>query len=254
MDIDAGALALSCATAAAAGLVGCFAVMRRMALAADAVSHVALPGIGIAMALRVHPLFGACAMLLFGTLLIWTLERRTGIATDAIVGVVFSAALAVGSLMSTGEDLVEALLGDPGTLGATEIVFGIAAAAGVAAFVLHNRSRLVLALVSPEIAHTSGIDVARLDLSYLLMFALTIALGLRYVGVLLMGSMIIIPAATAKRMANGLSGMLAAAVGVAVASTIVGTAASALLHRPPGPLIICVAAAFFLLSLLRRRV
>jgi ABC-type Mn2+/Zn2+ transport system permease subunit len=61
---------LSIAMAVAAGLVGCFAVMRRMALAADALSHVALPGIGIALALHVSPLFGAAAMLFFGGLLV----------------------------------------------------------------------------------------------------------------------------------------------------------------------------------------
>src|SRR6266540_4211356 len=58
MALETGALALSIATATAAGLMGCFAVMRRMALAADALSHVALPGIGVALALRIHPLGG----------------------------------------------------------------------------------------------------------------------------------------------------------------------------------------------------
>lgn len=64
------ALLLSVAMAVAAGLVGCFAVMRRMALAADALSHVALPGIGIALALHINPLVGAVAMLFFGSLLV----------------------------------------------------------------------------------------------------------------------------------------------------------------------------------------
>src|ERR1044071_1156616 len=63
MTIDT--LVAPAAMAVAAGLVGCFAVMRRMALAADALSHVALPGIGVALALHIHPLFGATAMLFF---------------------------------------------------------------------------------------------------------------------------------------------------------------------------------------------
>jgi ABC-type Mn2+/Zn2+ transport system permease subunit len=57
---------LSVAMAVAAALVGCFAIMRRMALAGDALSHVALPGIGVAIALHIHPIFGAVAMLFFG--------------------------------------------------------------------------------------------------------------------------------------------------------------------------------------------
>ncbi len=73
---------LPVAMAVAAGLVGCFAVMRRMVLAADALSHVALPGIGIALALHLHPVSGAAAMLFFGTLLIWAVEERSRIATE----------------------------------------------------------------------------------------------------------------------------------------------------------------------------
>jgi ABC-type Mn2+/Zn2+ transport system permease subunit len=254
MTPEAMAVALSIAVAVAAGLTGCFAVMRRMSLAADALSHVALPGIGIALALGIHPVFGAAAMLFFGTLLIWTLERKTRIATETIIGVVFSAALAAGSLMSSGEDLVDALLGGAGALGLGEMVFGLVATVGVVVFVLAKKESLILALVSPEIARTSGINVDRLDLLYLETFALTVALGLRYVGVLLMGSLIIIPAATAKRLTTTLSGMLAASVVVAVLATAVGTALASLLHRPTGPLIICVASLCFLLSLLRRPV
>src|SRR5512141_3495729 len=98
MTLAPEALALSVAMAAAAGLVGCFAVMRRMTLASDAISHVALPGIGIALALHFHPVLGGLAALLLGTVLVWAVEHKTGIPTETVIGVVFSAALAVGSL------------------------------------------------------------------------------------------------------------------------------------------------------------
>ncbi len=251
MTSEAMTFAVSVAMAVAAGLTGCFAVMRRMALAADALSHVALPGIGIALALGIHPVLGAVAMLFFGTLLIWELERKTRIATETIIGVVFSGALAAGALMSSGEDLIDALFGGAGKLGAGEMIFGLVAAVAVVVFMLAKKESLILALVSPEIARTSGINVDRLDLLYLETFALTVALGLRYLGVLLMGSLIIIPAATARRLTTTLVGMLATSVAVAVLSTIVGTKAASLLHRPTGPLIICTASLCFLLSLLR---
>src|SRR5438477_13172493 len=96
------ALTLSTAMALAAGLIGCFAVMRRMALAGDALSHVALPGVGIALALHIHPLFGAVAMLFFGALLVWAAEDRARVGTETLIGVVFSAALAIGSMITSG--------------------------------------------------------------------------------------------------------------------------------------------------------
>ncbi|HTN51932.1 MAG TPA: metal ABC transporter permease [Anaeromyxobacter sp.] len=247
------ALALSIGMAVAAGLVGCFAVMKRMSLASDAMSHVALPGIGLALAFHLHPVLGGLAALLVGTLLVWGLERQTRIATETVIGVTFSVALAVGSMLATGEELVDALLGAPGSLGPWELALGLAGAAVVAAFVLAQRSRLVLALVSVDIARTSGIRVARLELLYLLAFALTVALGLRYLGVLLMGSLVIIPAATAKHLARNLDGMLATSAAVAVASTVAGELLAARLHRPTGPVIIAIAAGLFFASLLARR-
>ena len=180
---------LSVGMAVAAGLVGCFAVMRRMALASDAMSHVALPGIGLAVAFHVHPLLGGVTALVVGSALVWGLERRTRISTETVIGVVFSLALAVGSMLATGEELIDALLGSPGSLEPWEIGVGLAGAAAISGFVLTQRSRLVLAQVSSDMARTAGVRVARLELAYLLAFSLTVALGLRYLGVLLMGSL-----------------------------------------------------------------
>lgn len=243
---------LSIAMAAAAGLVGCFAAMRRMTLAADALSHVALPGIGVALALGINPLAGAVAMLFFGALLVWAVEDRARLATETIVGVVFSAALAAGSLIASGEDLIEALFGGGRALSRGELAFGLAASAVVITFILRRKHALVLALVSPDMARTAGVDLRRLNLLYLEMFALTIALGLRYLGVLLMGSLIIIPAATAKHLARRLDQMLLTAVLFAVAATVLGAWLAVFLHRETGPVIVCVAAAGFVLSFLRR--
>src|SRR5512145_3031316 len=114
--MPASALVLSVAMAIAAGLVGSFAVMRRMTLASDAISHVALPGIGLALVFGVHPALGAAAALVLGALLIWGLEGRTRIATETLIGVVFSTALAVGGLLASGEELIDALLGSPRAL------------------------------------------------------------------------------------------------------------------------------------------
>jgi ABC-type Mn2+/Zn2+ transport system permease subunit len=246
-------LVLSSAMAIAAGLVGCLAVMRRMTLASDALSHVALPGIGLALALHLNPVVGAVVALFAGTLLVWGLERRTGISTETVVGVVFSLALAVGSMLATGEELVDALLGSQGDLGPWEMGLGLAGAAAVSVFVLLARHRLVLTLVSADVARAAGVAVARVELLFLLAFSLTVALGLRYLGVLLMGSLVIIPAATARNLARSMRQMLFASVGVALAATLAGELIAVRTQRPLGPVIITVAACLFLASLPLRR-
>ena len=252
MTITSSTLVLSAVTAVAAGLMGCYALMRRMTLAGDALSHVALPGIGIALLLHVHPLAGAVVALLGGGVFIWLLEQRTRIATETVIGVVFSAALAIGALLTTREELVDALFGAPGGLSVLELSIGLVGAGLVIVFALLARDRLIVALVSPEIARTSGIKVERLDLMFLLAFALTVALGLRYLGVLLMGALVIIPAATARRLSHGLMQMFAYSVAVAVIATVAGTLLASQLERESGPMIVVIAAGCFLASLAAR--
>ena len=251
--MSSSAFALPLVLAAGAGLVGAFAVMRRMALASDALSHVALPGIGLALVLRINPVVGGIAALLAGVVLVWVLEYRTRIATEAVIGVVFSAALAIGSLLASGEQLIEALFGARAEPGLAETGLGLVAAAGVVAFILRARHRLVIVLVSGDLAHTAGIDVARLDLLFLTAFAVTVALGLRYLGVLLMGSLIIIPATTARYLARSLSGMLAGSALLAGLAMAAGIALAPLLGMPPGPLVIAAAAACFVVAVLLPR-
>jgi ABC-type Mn2+/Zn2+ transport system permease subunit len=247
--MTAEAALLAIATSVAAGLMGSFAVMRRLSLAADPLSHVALPGIGVALALHREPIFGAVAALLIGAFLVWVLEDKVQAATESIIGVVFSAALAIGSLTTSGEDLIDALFGGGGAPSMAELVFVLVAALGIIVFVITERNRLVVMIVSPDLARTAGVNVRRVDLVYLLLFALTIGIGLRYLGVLLMGALIIIPAVTAKGIARNLRSMLLISVALALLATALGASLAAWAHLESGPVIVLVAAAGFLLSL-----
>jgi ABC-type Mn2+/Zn2+ transport system permease subunit len=141
-------------------------------------------------------------------------------------------------------------LGSAGVLSWPEVVFGLAGASAVIVFVVNRKDALVIALVSPDIARTAGVDTRRLNLIYLQVFALTVALGLRYLGILLMGSLIIIPAATAKHLSKNLNQMLALAAIFAVAATAAGSALGLWLHRETGPLIVSISATGFLITVL----
>jgi ABC-type Mn2+/Zn2+ transport system permease subunit len=112
---------------------------------------------------------------------------------------------------------------------------------------------MIVTLLSPDIASTTGINVPRLNLTFLLAFALTVALGLRYLGVLLMGSLVIIPAATARRLARDLREMLLISVAVALVATLGGVWLDSRLgtDNGSGPMIIVVGSVCFLLSTLR---
>src|SRR2546423_13503285 len=113
--------------------------MKRMSLAGDVVSHIALPGLGLAMLFGVNPLIGAATSLLLGTILIWRLQESATMTTDVAIGVIFTAALAIGTVLTPSEDLIEALFGGFQSLTIAWFVLGLVAVAMIVGFVLTFR-------------------------------------------------------------------------------------------------------------------
>ena len=137
---DIYSIILALAAAISAGLIGSFALMKRMSLAGDVISHVALPGLGLAFLFKINPLIGGAATLLIGTLLIWHLGKKTALSTETTIGVIFAASVAIGALITPQEDLIEALFGGfqkPALLG---FLIGLLATFVILAFVSLNVS------------------------------------------------------------------------------------------------------------------
>ncbi len=245
------ALALALLFAVAAGLVGSFALSKRMLLASDVLSHLALPGLGLALLIHVNPLVGGAASLLIGTLLVWHLEQRTGLAADVTIGVVFAAGLALGALVTPREDLLEALFGKFQPLSLPSFLLGAAAVIAIALFLFRFRDALVLSLLSPELASSVGVSLSRLELYFLLIFSLTILVGLQFMGALLASALVILPAAIGRRFANSLSHFLLASSAASVLAVLLGYFLGRRLFPSLGlgPMIVIVAALIFVASL-----
>lgn len=247
-------LSLALLTGAAAGLVGSFALLKKTVLAGDVMSHIALPGLGVAILFKINPLIGGAATLFLGTVLIWQLQKTTGLSTEAMIGVIFAASLAIGALLTPNEDLIEALFGGFGNMTLVEFFIGAAAALFVVGFTLSYKNNFILSLFSPDLAATSNININRLNLYFLLIFSLTIILGLRFLGALLVGALLIIPAAIGRQLTHTLSSFLTVSVIASVLSVGVGILVSNAYHLTPGPTIITVATAMFLLSLIKKQI
>jgi ABC-type Mn2+/Zn2+ transport system permease subunit len=256
-------IVLALLTAVAAGMVGSFALMKRMSLAGDVISHIALPGLGLALLVGINPMIGGAAALLLGTLLIWYVEARGTLTTDVAIGVIFTAALAVGTIVTPSEDLVEALFGgfQPLTLG--WFLLGLSGVEIIIAFLMFQRHKLVLTILSSELAAAQGINVSLLNLFFLLIFSLTVLLGLRSLGALLVGALIIVPAASGRQLARGLTSFLTTSSVAAVVSVAAGIMINAAyptlrigavtLNLALGPAIISAAAVLFLTTLAFKR-
>lgn len=235
-------------------LLGTFVILRRMALVGDALSHVALPGIALAVTYKLNPFLGAVVFLFLAVFAITLIERHSVLPVDALVGVFFTAGLGIGALISpSAESLLEALFGDIAKLNMVDAEIAVGAGLLVAIVTLLLFRDFAYLTLSPELAHSEGVPVERTELIFLLLLATIVAVGIRLVGALLVGALIIIPASIAKNVTVSLKGMAFVSAAVGVVTVVGGSSIAAVFHLPPGPVVTTVAAGFFLVSLFIRR-
>lgn len=245
---------LAMCAAAAAGVIGSFALMKRTVLAGDVMSHIAIPGLGLAIIWSINPLLGGGLTLLAGIIIIWHLEKKTELSTEAAIGVIFASSVALGALLiNSKEELIDALFGGFGNLSLNEFIFGVAASIFVIGMVWMLRNKLIIGLFSPELASATGINVNRLNLWFLLLFGLTILSGIRFLGALLAGSLIIVPASAARQLTHTLGAFLSVSALLSILSVILGFLISRSYNLEFGPTVVVVSAAFFALSLFKKK-
>jgi ABC-type Mn2+/Zn2+ transport system permease subunit len=239
----------------AAGLVGCVALMKRMLLAGDVISHLALPGLGLALLFKVSPVMGGAATLFLGTFLVWQLQKKTGLATEAAIGVIFAAALAIGAAVTPSEDLAESLFGELPSMSLVGFLLGLAGALFVIVSIFLLKDQLSLSIFSPDLAAATGVNISRLDLNFLLLFSLTVLVGLRFMGALLASALIIMPAATARQLTNKLAHFLLLAAAASLLAVLAGFLLNVYVFRraTAGPTIAIFSAVLFGLTVLAKR-
>lgn len=251
-NIELSSLILAVCIAALAGLVGSFALMKRMSLAGDVISHFALPGLGIALLLNANPLLGAAISLAIGVLVIWKIEKNSALATDAVIGVAFTASVALGVLLTPSEDLLETLFGSfPNHYGAyfwIALLFTILI--GLLTYSLRNK--LVISIFSSELAQSAGVKVSRINLIYFLIFGATILLGLQFLGTILVGALLIAPAAASRQLTSNLSSSLFISSLFGIMSVVVGFLISTKFGLAFGPTVVAASALIFFVTLFKK--
>jgi zinc transport system permease protein len=228
--------------------------MKRMLLAGDVISHLALPGLGLAFLFKVNPVIGGATTLFLGTFLVWQLQKKTDLAIEAAIGVIFAAALAIGAAVIPNEDLAESLFGELPRISPVGFFLGMAAVLFVIFSVFVLKDQLSLSIFSPDLAAATGVNVSRLDLYFLLLFSLTVLVGLRFMGALLASALIIVPAATSRQLTNTMSHFFLLAVAASLLSVTTGFLLNVLVFKfsTAGPTIAIFSSILFGLSLLRK--
>ncbi|AFG36710.1 metal ABC transporter permease [Spirochaeta africana] len=227
------------------GVLSCYVVLKRWALLGDAISHAVLPGVAIAYLLGIPLFFGAFVSGSVTSIGIGFLQRNSRIKEDSAMGILFTAAFALGivliSRIATSTHLMHILFGNvlgvnlqqaAGTLAA-----GLLALACVAVFY----KPLLLYCFDPVHASAIGMPTATIHYGLMLLLTLTIVTSLETVGVILVVAMLIIPGAAASMLTHRLPVMMALAALIGAGSSAAGIYFSFILNVASGGSIVLVA-------------
>ncbi|SFR62842.1 zinc transport system permease protein [Thiomicrospira sp. ALE5] len=248
------ALAGGLLTAWIAAPLGLFVVWQRQAYFGETLAHSALLGVGIGLMLSINL---SLAILITSFLLVFSLhllKRHTQLTNDTLLGILAHGSLASGLVLvalQTGVniDIMSFLFGDILNLAIYDLLF-MALIAGLVTWFLTTQWRNLINLtLNADLAQVEGVAVSRLQLQMTLLLALVIAMSMKVVGILLITSLLILPAATARRWANSPEQMLVFAIILATIAIVLGLALSWYIDVPTGPAIVVCALGLFLLTL-----
>ncbi len=240
-----------------AGPLGCFVVWRRMAYFGASVAHTALLGVALGFLLAIDVTVGVALTCICFAVAIVLLQRTTQLASDTLLGILAHASLAIGIVVlafmqGVRIDLMGYLFGDILAVSKIDLIW-IFGGGGICLCILVAIWRPLLSItVHEELARAEGVPVLAIQLVFTLLLAIVIAVSMKIVGALLIISLLIIPAATARPFARSPEAMAVLAGVIGVLSVAGGLFGSFQWDTPSGPSIVVAAFLLFLASLVGR--
>jgi zinc transport system permease protein len=251
------ALITGCCIAVLCSMLGVFLVLRRLSLIGDGLAHVTFGAIALGLVLHVYPLYISIPIVMACSLWIIRLSERARLYGDAAIGIVSSAGIAGGTMLASiaggfNVDLFSYLFGNILAISAAEAGVSMGLALAVILTILTFYQELLSITFDEEFARTSGIKTKRINAVFLLATALTLVLATRIVGILLVSSLLILPAVTSLQIARGFKAALIISCLAGVMSVIAGTAVSFAMNLPTGATIVMLNLLFFITACMYR--
>lgn len=238
-----------------AGPLGSFVVWRRMAYFGDTLSHAALFGVALGLMLDISPMFAVTLGCVLLAVVLVLLQQRQPLASDTLLGILAHSTLSLGLvtlsfMRDIRIDLMGYLFGDLLAVTHDDLLWMLGGSVLVLILLVYLWRPLLAITVHEELARVEGVPVVAVRLAFMLLIAVVIAVAMKIVGVLLITSLLIIPAAAAQRHARTPEQMALGASVLGMLAVCAGLALSWFADTPAGPSIVVSAAALFLLGCL----
>jgi len=252
------ALLAGLAVALIAGPLGVFIVWRRLAYFGDTLSHSAILGVALGFLLSININIGILISSLAVAGLLILSQHQKQLGSDTMLGIMAHTALSLGLILisfvhGVKVDINAWLFGDILSVTWQDlwiIAGGVVLVLGLLAFIWKP---LLSLTVHEELARVEGVNVSLISAIYTLLIAILVAIAMKIVGALLITSLLIIPAATARQFSKTPEQMAVMAVIVGIFSVVLGLGVSFLWDTPAGPSIVVSASGLFLLSQVFKR-
>ncbi|MFC0308441.1 zinc ABC transporter permease subunit ZnuB [Gallibacterium trehalosifermentans] len=238
--------------------LGAFVVWRKMAYFGDTLSHSALLGIALGIVLNLNPYLAIIMLIILLALALVWLENNTHFAVDTLLGIIAHTSLSlgvvtIGLIGGIRVDLMNYLFGDLLAINYQDLLWIGIGVVVVFSILCYSWSGLISATVNPELAQIEGINVKRSRLILMLLTAITIGLSMKFVGALIITSLLIIPAATARRFARTPESMALIAIMISMLAVSGGLLLSAFYDTAAGPSVVLCSSLLFIFSLFKKQ-
>lgn len=226
-----------------APLIGIFLVLRRYALIADTLSHVSLTGVAVGLLSGVHPLYTAVLSSVVSAVAMERLRAGKRVYGDTALSLFLSGSLAlaivlIGLAHGFNTNLFSYLFGSVLTVTNTDLwVIGVLGA-GIVIFILHFYRELLSVSFDEETAAVSGVPVEPLNILFITAAAVSIAIAIPIVGILLVSALMVIPVVAALQLKKGFRATLLFAEAISILCAILGMIVSFYLNLSPGGTIV----------------
>ena len=235
------------------GYLGSLMLPRRLTLVIDPLSHLALPGVALALILNQNVILFAFIFLLAASFLIWVLELETKLPLENIIAILFTVSLAFTLIFFEEHQLEEALIGDISKLSLIDSLIIILISLIILLLTIRIYHQLTLLAISEDLVLAEKIKIKQYQFIFLICLSLLIALGVKFVGGLLIAGLIALPSASAKNLSNSLLSYKLLSSLFGLLTVVGGLILFKLTTFPAGPLIIIVGFLFFGFSLTGKR-